>query len=94
MPSKSVTSIFYPIRVSHLPSLILLEIIRILQVSPCSHPTMMHSAISLNFANLARSTENFSVLLHDSFILPIGGQYDVRNGDLFGILFGETTIVM
>lgn len=55
---------------------------------------MVHCAICLNLSNLTRPAKNFSVFLDDCFILAIGGQYDVRNRDLFSVLLSETSMAM
>lgn len=54
---------------------------------------MVHRAICLDLSNLSRPTKNFGILLYCSGILTFGSQYDVRNGNLFSVLFGETSVI-
>jgi len=71
-----------------LPSLIFLQILLVLQISPCTQPTMMHRGIGLHLPRLPLSYQNLSILLHHFWILAFRCQHDMGNCYLFGILFG------
>lgn len=55
---------------------------------------MVHRGVSINLANLPWLAQDLGVFLHDSWVFSIGGEHNMRNGDLFGILFREATVAM
>jgi hypothetical protein len=55
---------------------------------------MMHDAVSFDLSNLTWLAEDFGIFFDDGRIFAFRSKDNVRNCDLFGILFGETSETM
>ena len=90
--AKLATCISNSVQGPNSPSLILLQIVRILQIRSPSHPTMMHGAIGLDLTDFARLTEDLLIFPHNGSVFAIGSKDNVRNRDLFSVRFVKKSV--